>query len=450
MGCEPLDNAEEIGGNIAFISRGDCAFVLKAQHAAEAGAEAVVVYNNVPDNPTPDGLVYMGGDCSDEVCSAPAVFVSYNSGQALLSEVQHGADALLDPVFDRPCGDPVFPMHNTGVVQFEVFEYGYFGAFADFSGSGFVFEDNPSALFVGTVLIGVDGNVSNNPYAGAPEFMSESPVEAITPPAPFDQAFLTVFSSEELGVRVTEHSYSRAGDPYVVVELEVENVSGSDIEDAYVGILADWDVMDDEDDTSQNDFGGVNENLNVPYVYDADMDQYYGVAVWGGGNSLSGYSLDATTADDAQLWEALTTDVEPADGPAERVAVTGTGPYDLAAGTSVTVWFAFVGGASEAEFFANATPPLMPDAEPSAPAEGFTLAPIYPNPASSQATLSLTLPAAQNVSVAVYDVLGREVAVLHDGPLAVGVHRIVLDAAELPAGLYLVRAEGANAPCRNW
>ncbi len=66
----------------------------------------------------------------------------------------------------------------------------------------------------------------------------------------------------------------------------------------------------------------------------------------------------------------------------------------------------------------------------------------YPNPFAERATVALTLGAAQQVTVAVYDVLGREVAVLHDGPLTVGDHRFTLGAVSLPTGAYLVRAEG--------
>jgi hypothetical protein len=73
------------------------------------------------------------------------------------------------------------------------------------------------------------------------------------------------------------------------------------------------------------------------------------------------------------------------------------------------------------------------------PAEGPALS-VYPNPSAEAATVTLTLAEAAEVRAAVYDVLGREVAVLHDGPLAVGAHEWSLDGHELPSGPYLVRA----------
>ena len=40
----------------------------------------------------------------------------------------------------------------------------------------------------------------------------------------------------------------------------------------------------------------------------------------------------------------------------------------------------------------------------------------------------------------VYDVLGRRVAVLHDGVLGAGPHALAFEASAFPAGLYIVRA----------
>jgi hypothetical protein len=42
----------------------------------------------------------------------------------------------------------------------------------------------------------------------------------------------------------------------------------------------------------------------------------------------------------------------------------------------------------------------------------------------------------------VYDALGREVTVLHDGPLPASSRSFQLDGGSLPSGLYLVRATG--------
>ena len=78
---------------------------------------------------------------------------------------------------------------------------------------------------------------------------------------------------------------------------------------------------------------------------------------------------------------------------------------------------------------------------PTGPAEAVLrlLAP-YPNPSRGATTIPLMLREAAEVRVVVFDVLGREVAVLHKGWLAAGAHRLDFDGSALPAGLYLVRA----------
>ena len=65
---------------------------------------------------------------------------------------------------------------------------------------------------------------------------------------------------------------------------------------------------------------------------------------------------------------------------------------------------------------------------------------VVPNPAADTATAVLSLVAPADARVVVYDSLGREVAVVHDGPLAAGEARFALGA--LPPGAYVVRLEG--------
>ncbi|MEM8560308.1 MAG: T9SS type A sorting domain-containing protein [Bacteroidota bacterium] len=72
-----------------------------------------------------------------------------------------------------------------------------------------------------------------------------------------------------------------------------------------------------------------------------------------------------------------------------------------------------------------------------------TLSAAYPNPFADQATFSLAVAQAQPVEVAVYDALGRRVATLFDGAMQADQARaLTLDAADLPSGLYVIRAQG--------
>ena len=78
------------------------------------------------------------------------------------------------------------------------------------------------------------------------------------------------------------------------------------------------------------------------------------------------------------------------------------------------------------------------------PAEGdaiteFALAAPAPNPTAGAARVSFDVPTAGTVSVAVYDLLGRRVAVLRRGEMAAGRHEARLEAGSLAPGVYVVR-----------
>ncbi len=71
------------------------------------------------------------------------------------------------------------------------------------------------------------------------------------------------------------------------------------------------------------------------------------------------------------------------------------------------------------------------------------LSSVYPNPFNPQARFTLEIAEQQNVRLAVYDALGREVATLFNGSLTAGIaHEFDIDGAGLPSGVYMVRATG--------
>ena len=74
------------------------------------------------------------------------------------------------------------------------------------------------------------------------------------------------------------------------------------------------------------------------------------------------------------------------------------------------------------------------------PAE-VTLSANYPNPFNPETTIRYVLPQAGQVHLAVYDLLGHEVAVLVDEPKPAGHHATRFDAGDLPSGAYVYRLE---------
>jgi hypothetical protein len=63
----------------------------------------------------------------------------------------------------------------------------------------------------------------------------------------------------------------------------------------------------------------------------------------------------------------------------------------------------------------------------------------YPNPFNPTTVIRYQLPTAADVRLSVYDLLGREVAVLAEGVREAGVHNVQFDAAGLSSGVYFYR-----------
>ena len=69
----------------------------------------------------------------------------------------------------------------------------------------------------------------------------------------------------------------------------------------------------------------------------------------------------------------------------------------------------------------------------------FELLPNYPNPFNPSTSIQYALPEASIVYLAVYDVTGKQVAVLADGYQEAGTHEVSFDGRDLASGVYLTR-----------
>jgi Right handed beta helix region/Secretion system C-terminal sorting domain len=75
----------------------------------------------------------------------------------------------------------------------------------------------------------------------------------------------------------------------------------------------------------------------------------------------------------------------------------------------------------------------------------FQLKQSYPNPTAGVARIGYSLSEAANVSIRLFDLLGREVAVLAKGLEAAGEHEVTFDTSSIPAGLYIYRLEAGES-----
>lgn len=71
--------------------------------------------------------------------------------------------------------------------------------------------------------------------------------------------------------------------------------------------------------------------------------------------------------------------------------------------------------------------------------DGYALHPAFPNPSTGTATIRFDMGQPGDAELTVFDVLGRKVLTLVDGPQTIGPHEVRFDAGQLSSGTYVYR-----------
>ena len=87
---------------------------------------------------------------------------------------------------------------------------------------------------------------------------------------------------------------------------------------------------------------------------------------------------------------------------------------------------------------------LMPVNEGTEFAVDYSLSQNFPNPFNPSTMIEFSMPASQSVTLKVYDITGKEVALLISGRMMGGKNSIRFDAGRLPSGVYIYKLETAG------
>lgn len=102
-------------------------------------------------------------------------------------------------------------------------------------------------------------------------------------------------------------------------------------------------------------------------------------------------------------------------------------------------WFGGTTNASDRVFEVYITGTVS--AEEETP-ESFEISAPYPNPFGSKTHLNIRLDEPQVLSIELFDVLGKRIALIADGQHAAGPHSFAIDGSQLAEGVYVLRVSG--------
>ncbi|MEJ6982143.1 S8 family peptidase [Pedobacter sp. P351] len=341
------------------------------------------------------------------------------------------------------------------------------------AGAGFLYKGN-QLLYEASLMIGnSSGRVSNNArgvndqsdehfikVVRAHELVNNS--DSIKAEAQFDDTgnpdrlFISV-KQQVIGYKSAPH------DKYIISEYEITNTTNFLLKNVHVGLFTDFDIFGGVANVTQFDpssrLGYVYDKQQVgPYAAIKLLNQnapfiYYPLSYNIVNNPLSDNDLTI-----AEKWETLSNGVKELSmgtttSGIDVSFVSGNGPYDIPANSSIKVAFAVIGGDNLQDIKASGNSAqekynLLSARPPQEPITKVQLN-IYPNPVlTSESGLSIlrfALPESGIVTLELCNVMGQTVRTLvSNQPYGNGVHYLNYDFAggnfaDIGSGIYFYR-----------
>jgi serine protease len=393
--------------------------------------------------------------------------------------VKISSGAYNDFVYFKVLVRPTYRDHNANFVTLTVTSRGNL-AFNDYphntQGKGLIYRDGNNLLFEGAFMVGVGSSSivdvarDETGQRQRDDFSSKTSFKLITPGNISAQDGFSVFtdslapSQNKVGVDVILNSFSfdQTFDDmnFVLLKYSVVNKSGKDYLNIRAGLFLDFDLGSAYENVVKYDPVG-----DFVYVYDTDPNgekTLAGVALVSGneqgiwlinnaGDSFWGI-YDGFTK--YEKWEALSYKGVKRNtaGAGDVSVVISGGAGTFKNGDTLKVGFAIVCGDS-LSVLRNAVlrarmrwNQIVTDTglEQTLP-KSFALYQNYPNPFNIETNIKFDLPETADVTVEIFDVLGKRVKVLvNNEKFDAGTKIVKFRADDLPSGVYFYRVRAGK------
>lgn len=383
--------------------------------------------------------------------------------------------------------NPTYSTQSGSLVQLTINSNGSFGyndyPFTDV-GNGFTYDSSTSVLYIGGMLYGtsastvIDG-IPTGESTFSNDFTTLVPFNINIPGTIADnQGYLKLnddnFGSGKLNIETEMNSYT-FNDPidgsYIILEYKYKNNSGSVINNFYSGLFLDFDI-DIEDWTgdkvrynTDNDFVFAYDVNGVSDQGSRDVSTLVGAGIISEDNTglHNFYGIDNNNHEpfnikddftDAEKWTVLQGDPAKAEqGESDISCILSAGPYSIPDGEVLTVAFALTGCVDipgltshiqqARSAYADIIVGINEKMISSLPVE-FSLSQNFPNPFNPATKIEYSIPEQSQITLRIYDILGREAALLAEGIKNAGTYELNWDASKLASGTYIYSLEAVN------
>ena len=356
--------------------------------------------------------------------------------------------------------------------------FGYNDYPTNSQGIGFKYNNAAATLsYEGGIICGTSATkMVNNVRGMTPstshdaDFVNVIPYQITQPGIISNQDGNTEFTdanggASTIGLDIKESTYEwndPDNDDYVIFRYKIKNTSGSAINNFYMGMFDDWDIGVNGA-SNKADYDPVTK---MGYVWRSDNTPttYVGMVLLSGtNNTWWAIDNDSTVAgtpwgiyasfNDARKFQSISsgigrTQAGIAGAGGDISAVYGSGPYNLAPNQEIIIGYALVAADNLVDLKTNAnnaktkynTVLGISSFDPILPSK-YSLAQNFPNPFNPTTSINYSLMKNGFTSLRVYDMLGKEVAILVNGIQIAGSYSYNFDATKLSSGVYYYKLE---------